>query len=103
MGIRDGDHQFWIRCFSNFQECSNGFEKVLQIGRYFSNPRYYFQVNDQYVQNKLKVILFPFWHRVGDYQFLIDHSTISMDLAIICTDWFFETFAGALDESNWDS
>ncbi|KAJ8506575.1 hypothetical protein OPV22_007461 [Ensete ventricosum] len=33
------------------------------ISRYFSNPQYYFQVNDQYVRNKLKVILFPFLHR----------------------------------------
>ncbi|KAL6331449.1 hypothetical protein AAG906_011389 [Vitis piasezkii] len=33
------------------------------IGRYFSNPHYYFQVNDEYVKNKLKVILFPFLHR----------------------------------------
>ncbi|WOL08031.1 protein YIF1B-B [Canna indica] len=33
------------------------------ISKYFSNPQYYFQVNDQYVRNKLKVILFPFLHR----------------------------------------
>ncbi|KAK3145283.1 hypothetical protein QOZ80_4AG0326700 [Eleusine coracana subsp. coracana] len=33
------------------------------INRYFSNPQYYFHVNDQYVRNKLKVILFPFFHR----------------------------------------
>ncbi|KAJ0982836.1 hypothetical protein J5N97_011091 [Dioscorea zingiberensis] len=33
------------------------------ISRYFSNPQYYFQVNDQYVRNKLKVILLPFLHR----------------------------------------
>ncbi|XP_059638172.1 uncharacterized protein LOC132280071 [Cornus florida] len=33
------------------------------ISRYFSNPHYYFQVNEQYVKNKLKVILFPFLHR----------------------------------------
>ncbi|CAA6653424.1 unnamed protein product [Spirodela intermedia] len=33
------------------------------ISRYFSNPQYYFQVNDQYVKNKLKVVLFPFLHR----------------------------------------
>jgi hypothetical protein len=35
----------------------------VQINRYFSNPQYYFHVNDQYVRNKLKVILFPFFHR----------------------------------------
>ncbi|XP_061362093.1 uncharacterized protein LOC133305865 [Gastrolobium bilobum] len=33
------------------------------ISRYFSDPQYYFQVNDHYVKNKLKVILFPFLHR----------------------------------------
>ncbi|KAI3914941.1 hypothetical protein MKX01_018110 [Papaver californicum] len=33
------------------------------ISRYFSESQYYFQVNDQYVRNKLKVILFPFFHR----------------------------------------
>ncbi|CAN0858028.1 Protein YIF1B-A [Linum grandiflorum] len=35
----------------------------VQITRYFSDPQYYFQVNDQYVMNKLKVVLFPFLHR----------------------------------------
>ncbi|CAF2074049.1 unnamed protein product [Brassica oleracea] len=35
------------------------------ITRYFSDPRYYFQVNDQYVRNKLKVVLFSFPHRVS--------------------------------------
>ncbi|CAI0394592.1 unnamed protein product, partial [Linum tenue] len=33
------------------------------IGRYLSNPRYYFQVNDEYVKNKLKLILFPFLYK----------------------------------------
>ncbi|XP_077227032.1 uncharacterized protein LOC143860329 [Tasmannia lanceolata] len=33
------------------------------ISRYFSDPQCYFQVNDQYVLNKLKVILFPFFYR----------------------------------------
>ncbi|XP_039139367.1 protein YIF1B-B-like [Dioscorea cayenensis subsp. rotundata] len=33
------------------------------ISKYFSNPQYYFQVNDQYVRNKLKMVLFPFLHR----------------------------------------
>lgn len=36
-----------------------------QISRYFSDPQYYFQVNDHYVRNKLKVVLFPFLHRVS--------------------------------------
>jgi len=33
------------------------------ITQYLSDPQYYFQVNSQYVRNKLKVILFPFFHR----------------------------------------
>ncbi|XP_031249593.1 protein YIF1B-like [Pistacia vera] len=33
------------------------------LGRLLSNTRYYFQVNDQYVINKLKVILLPFLHK----------------------------------------
>ncbi|XP_062223824.1 uncharacterized protein LOC133922480 [Phragmites australis] len=33
------------------------------ITQYLSDPQYYFQVNSQYVRNKLKVILFPFLHR----------------------------------------
>ncbi|KAJ6677644.1 YIP1 INTERACTING FACTOR-like protein YIF1 PROTEIN [Salix viminalis] len=33
------------------------------ISRYFSDPQYYFQVNEHYVRNKLKVVLFPFLHR----------------------------------------
>ncbi|XAR51139.1 hypothetical protein NMG60_11005686 [Bertholletia excelsa] len=35
----------------------------VQIGRYFSNPHYYFQVNDEYMENKLKAVLFPFLHK----------------------------------------
>ncbi|KAI3871867.1 hypothetical protein MKX03_012903 [Papaver bracteatum] len=47
-------------------------EKIMESGskyvqsnmsRYFSDPQYYFQVNDDYVMNKLKVILFPFTHK----------------------------------------
>ncbi|KAK6286749.1 hypothetical protein POUND7_012928 [Theobroma cacao] len=33
------------------------------ISKYFSDPQYYFQVNDHYVRNKLKIILLPFLHR----------------------------------------
>ncbi|CAM0909980.1 unnamed protein product [Alopecurus aequalis] len=33
------------------------------ITQYFSEPQYYFQVNTQYVRNKLKIVLFPFLHR----------------------------------------
>ncbi|KAL8037337.1 hypothetical protein ABFS82_11G032500 [Erythranthe guttata] len=40
-------------------------EKNINISRYMcvNNPRYYFQVNDEYVKNKLKLILFPFLHK----------------------------------------
>jgi hypothetical protein len=39
----------------------------LQVSRYFAthDVQYYFQVNDQYVKNKLKVVLFPFLHKVS--------------------------------------
>ncbi|KAH8975414.1 hypothetical protein BDL97_01G156300 [Sphagnum fallax] len=35
------------------------------VSRYFAthDVQYYFQVNDQYVKNKLKVVLFPFLHK----------------------------------------
>ncbi|KAF8388590.1 hypothetical protein HHK36_027267 [Tetracentron sinense] len=33
------------------------------ISKYFSDPQYYFQVNDHYVKNKLKVVLLPFLYR----------------------------------------
>ncbi|KAK6944339.1 Yif1 family [Dillenia turbinata] len=33
------------------------------ISKYFSNPQYYFQVSDEYVKNKLKMLLFPFLHK----------------------------------------
>ncbi|CAI0459534.1 unnamed protein product [Linum tenue] len=33
------------------------------ISKYFSDPQYYFQVNDHYVINKLKILLLPFLHR----------------------------------------
>jgi hypothetical protein len=37
------------------------------VSRYFAthDVQYYFQVNDQYVKNKLKVVLFPFLHKVS--------------------------------------
>ncbi|KAH7653900.1 Yif1 family protein [Dioscorea alata] len=34
-----------------------------QISQHLSDSQYYFQVNGQYVRNKLKVILLPFLHR----------------------------------------
>ncbi|CAK7349225.1 unnamed protein product [Dovyalis caffra] len=33
------------------------------ISKCFSDPQYYFQVNDHYVRNKLKIVLLPFLHR----------------------------------------
>ncbi|KAB5552774.1 hypothetical protein DKX38_010085 [Salix brachista] len=38
--------------------------QYVTAGRYLSNPRYYFEVNDQCVIDKLKVTLFPFLHRI---------------------------------------
>nr|CAD1819874.1 unnamed protein product [Ananas comosus var. bracteatus] len=45
----------WLGSSSEFMQSN--------ISTYFSNPQYYFQVNDQYVRNKLKVVLFPFLHK----------------------------------------
>ncbi|KAE8807207.1 protein YIF1B-B-like [Hordeum vulgare] len=42
---------------------SRGVMLYVLIAQYLSNPQYYFQVNNQYVWNKLKVVLFPFLHR----------------------------------------
>lgn len=63
---------FYLLCLLIFSEGINlnllfkaDFLIEWQISRYFSDPQYYFQVNDQYVRNKLKVVLFPFLHRVS--------------------------------------
>ncbi|KAI8031741.1 hypothetical protein LOK49_LG01G00712 [Camellia lanceoleosa] len=42
------------------------------ITRYFSDPQYYFQVNDHYVRNKLKVVLLPFLHG-GHWTMITEH------------------------------
>ncbi|CAN6815525.1 unnamed protein product [Brassica oleracea] len=61
----------WITAMALAERCTYG-ERILgssseyvqsNITRYFSDPQYYFKVNDQYVTNKLKVVLFPFLHR----------------------------------------
>uniref|UniRef100_A0A0C9QWI7 TSA: Wollemia nobilis Ref_Wollemi_Transcript_4169_1518 transcribed RNA sequence n=1 Tax=Wollemia nobilis TaxID=56998 RepID=A0A0C9QWI7_9CONI len=56
--IRDGLGAYGERIFGSSTEYVQS-----NISKYFSNPQYYFQVNDQYVKNKLKVILIPFLHR----------------------------------------
>ncbi|KAH9299650.1 hypothetical protein KI387_031332, partial [Taxus chinensis] len=56
--IRDGLGAYGERIFGTSTEYVQS-----NISKYFSNPQYYFQVNDQYVKNKLKVILLPFLHR----------------------------------------
>ncbi|CAN6466167.1 unnamed protein product [Victoria cruziana] len=43
------------------------------ISKYFSDPQYYFQVNEQYVRNKLRVILAPFLHR-GQWTRIREHA-----------------------------
>ncbi|KAK1291869.1 hypothetical protein QJS10_CPB17g02488 [Acorus calamus] len=48
---------------SEFMQSNVGIMLDIHISRYFSDPQYHFQVNDQYVRNKLKVVLFPFLHR----------------------------------------
>lgn len=50
-------HGLWFKKFYSLQW-------NVRISRYFSDTQYYFQVNDRYVRNKLKVVLFPFLHRV---------------------------------------
>ncbi|KAI9112028.1 hypothetical protein K1719_016924 [Acacia pycnantha] len=56
--IRGGLHAYGEKIFGSSSEYVQS-----NISRYFSDPQYYFQVNDQYVRNKLKVVLFPFLHR----------------------------------------
>ncbi|KAL0674635.1 hypothetical protein Bca4012_002616 [Brassica carinata] len=66
----------WITAMALAERCTYG-ERILgssseyvqsNITRYFSDPQYYFKVNDQYVTNKLKVVLFPFLHRTFSEQ-----------------------------------
>lgn len=56
--IRDGLGAYGERIFGTGTEYVQS-----NVSKYFSDPQYYFQVNSQYVKNKLKVILFPFLHR----------------------------------------
>ncbi|KAF7822337.1 protein YIF1B-like [Senna tora] len=57
--IRGGLGAYGERIFGSSSEYVQS-----NISRYFSDdPQYYFQVNDHYVKNKLKVVLFPFLHR----------------------------------------
>ncbi|MQL70224.1 hypothetical protein Taro_002506, partial [Colocasia esculenta] len=56
--IRDGLSAYGERFLGSSSEFMQS-----NISAYFSNPQYYFQVNGQYVRNKLKIILFPFLHR----------------------------------------
>ncbi|KAH0890003.1 hypothetical protein HID58_052432 [Brassica napus] len=58
------DMQTAERCTYGERILGSSSERVQSnITRYFSDPQYYFKVNDQYVRNKLKVVLFPFLHR----------------------------------------
>ena len=40
-----------------------------QVNRYFSTQslQYYFHVSNEYVKNKIRIILFPFLHRVSPF------------------------------------
>ncbi|XP_071912122.1 uncharacterized protein [Coffea arabica] len=42
---------------------SSSFLQSNFVSRHLSNPQYYFEVNDDYVNNKIKMILFPFLHK----------------------------------------
>ncbi|KAJ1701156.1 hypothetical protein LUZ63_000935 [Rhynchospora breviuscula] len=55
--IKSGLGAYGEKYFGSNSEFQNN------VSRFFSNPQYYFNVNDQYVCNKLKVILLPFLHR----------------------------------------
>ncbi|KAF9597926.1 hypothetical protein IFM89_022628 [Coptis chinensis] len=48
------------------------------VSKYFSDPQYYFQVNGEYVRNKLKVIHFPFLHRPRSFEPLVHKGTTWM-------------------------
>lgn len=69
-----------------------------QISRYLSDPQYYFQVNDQYVRNKLKVVLFPFLHRVSDV-FIGQSSLVTLARPFINLLCVFLS-SGSLDTNN---
>ncbi|KAJ8434911.1 hypothetical protein Cgig2_003350 [Carnegiea gigantea] len=56
--IRTGLSAYGERIFGSSSEYVQS-----NISRYLANPQYYFQVDDDYVRNKLKVVLFPFLHR----------------------------------------
>lgn len=67
-----------------------------QISRYFSDPQYYFQVNDHYVKNKLKVVLFPFLHRVR-----LGPSVLFIVLSIQTQHvQLFQSLSGSLDKNH---
>ncbi|KAF3785046.1 MOS2 protein, partial [Nymphaea thermarum] len=53
----------WVHMGKEFWDLAPNMCKAMYISKYFSDPQYYFQVNEQYVRNKLKVILLPFLHR----------------------------------------
>ncbi|XP_071917557.1 uncharacterized protein [Coffea arabica] len=42
---------------------SSSFLQSNYVSRHLSNPQYYLEVNDDYVKNKIKMILFPFLHK----------------------------------------
>lgn len=56
--IRGGLGAYGERIFGSSSEYVQS-----NVSKWFSDPQYYFQVNGQYVRNKLKVVLLPFLHR----------------------------------------
>ena len=101
---------------------SSSFLQSNYVSRHLSNPQYYLEVNDDYVKNKIKMILFPFLHKVcrkmfiyqWDYSFLLLTFDNNWDVFLI--HLYFQSACmmnlivwppcivniGTLDKSNWD-
>ncbi|KAJ6680696.1 INTEGRAL MEMBRANE HRF1 FAMILY PROTEIN [Salix purpurea] len=60
--IRGGLSAYGEKIFGSGSEV-NGWRYQYLISKCFSDPQYYFQVNDHYVRNKLKIVLLPFLNR----------------------------------------
>ncbi|KAF9598713.1 hypothetical protein IFM89_029963, partial [Coptis chinensis] len=71
--IRDGLGAYGERILGSSSEYVQS-----NVSKYFSDPQYYFQVNGQYVRNKLKVILFPFLHRPKSFEPSVHKGTTLM-------------------------
>ena len=66
-----------------------------QVSQWLSDPQYYFQVNGQYVRNKLKMILFLFLHRVSIHSLSSYNDTLFRNSVL-----FYCLKSGTLDKDN---